>query len=61
MSDNIFGTTPTSTLMSVAEVAAKVMQGQQPIEEQDESWLDTEARDIEHKWKRITLSLEISG
>ena len=35
MSDNIFGTTPTSTLMSVAEVAAKVMQGQQPIEEQE--------------------------
>ena len=59
MSDNIFGTTPTSTLMSVAEVAAKVMQGQQPIEEQDESWLDDEARDVEHKWKRMNTKLRV--
>ena len=59
MSDNIFGTTPTSTLMSVAEAAAKVMQGQQPIEEQDESWLDTEARDVEHKWKRMNTKLRV--
>ena len=59
MSDNIFGTTPTSILMSVAEVAAKVMQGQQPIEEQDESWLDTEARDVEHKWKRMNTKLRV--
>jgi len=59
MSDNIFGTTPTSTLMSVAEAAAKVMQGQQPIEEQDESWLDSEARDIEHKWKRMNTKLRV--
>ena len=59
MSDNIFGTTPTSTLMSVAEAAAKVMQGQQPIEEQDESWLDNEARDVEHKWKRMNTKLRV--
>ena len=59
MSDNIFGTTPTSTLMSVAEAAAKVMQGQQPIEEQDESWLDDEARDVEHKWKRMNTKLRV--
>ena len=59
MSDNIFGTTPTSILMSVAEVAAKVMQGQQPIEEQDESWLDDEARDVEHKWKRMNTKLRV--
>jgi len=59
MSDNIFGTTPTSTLMSVAEVALKVMQGQQPIEEQDESWLDDEARDVEHKWKRMNTKLRV--
>ena len=59
MSDNIFGTTPTSTLMSVAEVAAKVMQGQQPMEEQDESWLDDEARDVEHKWKGMNTKLRV--
>jgi len=59
MSDNIFGTTPTSTLMSVAEVAAKVMQGQQPIEEEDEAWLDDEARDVEHKWKRMNTKLRV--
>jgi len=59
MSDNIFGTTPTSTLMSVAEAAAKVMQGQQSIEEQDESWLDDEARDVEHKWKRMNTKLRV--
>jgi hypothetical protein len=35
------------------------MQGQQPIEEQDESWLDDEARDVEHKWKRMNTKLRV--
>ena len=51
MSDNtILGTKPFSDYMSVAEVALKVMQGQQPIEEE---WIDDEARKVEHKWKRM--------
>ena len=36
--------------MNVAEVAAKIIQGQQPIEE---DWIDDEARKVEHKWKRM--------
>ena len=51
MSDNtILGTKPFSDYMNVAEVAAKVMQGHQPIEEE---WIDDEARKVEHKWKRM--------
>ena len=47
MSDNtILGTKPFSDYMNVAEVAAKVMQGHQPIEEE---WIDDEARKVEHK------------
>ena len=60
MSDNtILGIKPFSDYMSVAEVAAKVMQGQQPIEEEDEAWLDDEARDVEHKWKRMNTKLRV--
>ena len=51
MSDNtILGIKPFSDYMNVAEVAAKVMQGHQPIEEE---WIDDEARKVEHKWKRM--------
>jgi len=51
MSDNtILGTKPFSDYMNVTEVALKVMQGQQPIEE---DWIDDEARKVEHKWKRM--------
>ena len=56
MSDNIFGTTPTSTLISVAEVALKVMQGKSPIKE---DWFKDEAEDVQHKWKRMNTKLRV--
>jgi len=56
MSDNIFGTTPTSTLISVAEVALKVMQGKSPIKE---DWFKDEAEKVEHKWKRFNTKLRV--
>ena len=57
MSDNtILGTKPFSDYMSVAEVALKVMQGQQPIEEE---WIDDEARKVEHKWKRMNTKARV--
>ena len=60
MSDNtILGTKPFSDYMNVAEVALKVMQGKSPIEEQYEDWLDDEARDIEHKWKRMNTKQRV--
>jgi len=56
MSDNIFGTTSTSTLISVAEVALKVMQGKSPIKE---DWFKDEAEKVEHKWKRFNTKLRV--
>ena len=58
MSDNtILGIKPFSDYMNVAEVALKVMQGKSPIKEQWADWLDDEARDVEHKWKRMNTKL----
>ena len=58
MSNNtILGTKPFSDFMNVAEVALKIMQGKPPIEEQWADWLDDEARDVEHKWKRMNTKL----
>ena len=60
MSDNtILGIKPFSDYMNVAEVALKVMQGQQPIEEQYEEWLDAEAKDVQHDWKRMNTKLRV--
>ena len=58
MSNNtILGTKPFSDFMNVAEAALKIMQGKPPIEEQWADWLDDEARDVEHKWKRMNTKL----
>ena len=60
MSNNtILGTKPFSDYMNVAEVALKVMQGKSSIEEQWADWLDDEARDVEHKWKRMNTKLRV--
>ena len=60
MSDNtILGTKPFSDYMNVAEVALKVMQGKSSIEEQWADWRDDEARDVEHKWKRMNTKLRV--
>ena len=60
MSDNtILGIKPFSDYMNVAEVALKVMQGKSSIEEQYEEWLDAEAKDVQHKWKRMNTKLRV--
>jgi len=60
MSNNtILGTKPFSDYKNVAEAALKVMQGKPPIEEQWADWLDDEARDVEHKWKRMNTKLRV--
>ena len=52
---NIFGTNTTSNLISVAEAAQKVMQGNLLTED----WLEDEMREVEHRWPKTNLKIKI--
>lgn len=51
---NIFGTNTTSNLMSVAETAQKIIQGNSLTED----WLEAEMRKVQHKWPRTNPKIK---
>ena len=51
---NIFGTNTTSNLMSVAETAQKIMQGNSLTED----WLEFEMQKVQHKWPRTNPKIK---